>query len=161
MAAHAATMEVLGIVGKVQYHERFSNKGLRDVRCMFCMMVFNSHEVQKRHIMSCHWTVFEATESISQKFCKFLYGNVIATAYACASIFEFFIYENMSRSGRCHIVLFVYCRERNKQFKGNIAVFKKKDKDGMMVTDKHKRQADVILLIATHVIFVKSSYIST
>ena len=29
----------------------------------------------------------------------------------------------------------------------------------MMVTDKCKRQADVILLIATHVIFVKSSYI--
>ena len=30
-----------------------------------------------------------------------------------------------------------------------------------MVRDKPKRQADVILLIATHVIFVKSSYIST
>ena len=35
MTAHAATMEVLGIVGKVQYHERLSNKGSRDVRCMF------------------------------------------------------------------------------------------------------------------------------
>ena len=30
-----------------------------------------------------------------------------------------------------------------------------------MVRDKTKRQADVILLIAIHVIFVKSSYIST
>ena len=38
MTAHAATMEVLGIVGKVQYHERFNNKGLGDVRCMFCTM---------------------------------------------------------------------------------------------------------------------------
>ena len=33
--------------------------------------------------------------------------------------------------------------------------FIEKDQDGMMVRDKHKRQADVILLIATHVIFVK------
>ena len=31
--------------------------------------------------------------------------------------------------------------------------FPEKDKDGMMVTDKCKRQADVILLIATHVIW--------
>ena len=126
MTAHAATMEVLGIVGKVQYHERFSNKGSRDVRCMFCMMEFNSYEVQKRHIISCHWTVFEATVSISHKCCKFLYGNVIATAYACASICGLFIYENMSLSGRCHIVLLLYCRERNKQFKGNIAVSQKR-----------------------------------
>ena len=45
MAAHSAMMEVLGIAGKVQYHQRFSSKGLRNMRCMFCMMVFNSHEV--------------------------------------------------------------------------------------------------------------------
>ena len=95
MTAHAATMEVLGMVGKVQYHKRFSNKGSRDVRCMFCMMVFKSYEVRNRHIISCHWTVFEATVSISHKCCKFLYGNVIASAYACASICGFFIYENM------------------------------------------------------------------
>ena len=126
MAAHSATMEVLGVAGKVQYHERFSHKGLRDVRCMFCMMVFNSHEVQKRHIISCHWTVSEATVSISYKCCNFLYGNVVATAYACASICGFFIYENMSLSGRCHIILFVYCRGRNKQFTGNMAFCKKK-----------------------------------
>ena len=61
MAAHSATMEVLGVAGKVQYHERFSHKGLRDVRCMFCTMVFDSNEAWKRHIISCHWTVFEAT----------------------------------------------------------------------------------------------------
>ena len=90
------------------------------------MMVFDSIEVWKRHIISCHWTVFEATVSISYKCCKFLYGNVIATAYACASIFGFLIYENMSLSGRCHIVHFVYCKGRNKQFTGNMAVSKKK-----------------------------------
>ena len=83
--AHSATMEVLGVAGKVQYHERFSHKGLRDIRYMFCTMIFNSHEVQKRHIISCHWTVFEATVSISYTCCKFLYGNVIATVYACAT----------------------------------------------------------------------------
>ena len=126
MAAHSAMMEVLGVAGKVQYHQRFSHKGLRHIRCMFCMMVFNSHEVQKRHIISCHWTVFEATVSISYTCCKFLYGNVIATAYACASICGFFLYENMSLSGRCHNVLFVYCRGRNKQFRGNMPVCKKK-----------------------------------
>ena len=92
---------------------------------MFYMMVFDSHEVWKRHIISCHWTVFETTVSISYTSCKFLYGNVIATAYACASICGFFIYENMSLSGRCHIVLFVYCRGRNKPFAGNMAVCKK------------------------------------
>ena len=95
MTVHAATIEVLGMVGKVQYHERFSNKGLRGLRYMFCMMVFDSYEVRDRHIISCHWTVFEATVTISNKCCKFLYGNVIATAYACASICGFFIYENM------------------------------------------------------------------
>ena len=67
LTVHAATMEVLGIVGKVQYHELFSKKGSRDVRCMFCMMVFDSCEVRNRHIISWHWKVFEATVSISYK----------------------------------------------------------------------------------------------
>ena len=58
----------------------------------------------------------------------------------------------MSLSGSCHIVLFVYCRGRNKQQHGS---FQEKEQDDIMVTDKHKRQANVILLIATHVIFVK------
>ena len=51
---------------------------------------------------------------------------VIATVYACASICGFFIYVNMSFSGRYHVVLFVYCRGRNKQFTGNMPVCKKK-----------------------------------
>ena len=71
LTAHAATMVVLGMVGKVQYHEQFSKKGLRDLRCMFCMMVFDSYKVRNRHIISCHLTVFEATVSISYKCCKF------------------------------------------------------------------------------------------
>ena len=33
--------------------------------------------------------------------------------------------------------------------------FTEKDQDGKMVWDNLKRQADVILLIATHLIFVK------
>ena len=72
MAAYSATMEELGVAGKVQYHERFSHKGLRDVRCMFCTMVFDSNEAWKRHTISCNWTVFEATVSISHKCCNFL-----------------------------------------------------------------------------------------
>ena len=106
MAAHSTTMEVFGVAGKVQYNQKFCSKGLRDIRCMFCTMVFDSHEVRKRHIISCHWTIFEATVSICYTCCKFSYGNVIATAYASASICGFFIYENMSLSGRCHIVHF-------------------------------------------------------
>ena len=55
MAAHSAMMEVLGVAAKVQYHQMFSSKGLRDMRCMFCTMIFDSHEIWKRHIISCHW----------------------------------------------------------------------------------------------------------
>ena len=106
MAAHATMMEVLGEAGKVQYKQRFHCRVSTDVRCMFCTMVFPSSEAQKKHIISCHWTIFEATVSISYTCCKFLYDNVIATAYASASICRFFIYENMSLSGRCHIVHF-------------------------------------------------------
>ena len=86
MTAHLATMEVLGVAGEVKYSERLSRKGSRDVRCMFCTMVFDSHEMWKRHLLSYHWQVFEATVSISHKGFKFLYGNAIASAYACASI---------------------------------------------------------------------------
>ena len=61
MAAHSATMEVLGVAGEVKYHEKFSKKGSRDIRCMFCSMVFNNIEVRKRHILTANWKVFEAT----------------------------------------------------------------------------------------------------
>ena len=106
MAAHATTLEVLGEARKVHYKQRFRSKVSTDVRCMFCTMVFFSSELQKKHIISCHWTIFEATVSISYTCCKFLYDNVIATVYASASICGFLIYENMSLSGRFHIVHF-------------------------------------------------------
>ena len=68
MSAHAATMEVLSVAGKVKYHERFSKKGLRDVRCMFCTMAFDNIEVRKKHILTAHWKMFAATVSISHKY---------------------------------------------------------------------------------------------
>ena len=68
MSAHAATMEVLCVAGKVKYHERFSKKGVRDVGCMFCTMAFDNIEVQKKHILTAHWKVFTATVSISHKY---------------------------------------------------------------------------------------------
>ena len=52
MAAHLATMEVLAVAGEVKYSEMLSRKGPRDVRCMFCTMVFDSHEMRKRHVLS-------------------------------------------------------------------------------------------------------------
>ena len=68
MAAHSVTMEVLGAAGKVKYNERFSKKGLRDIRCMFHSMVFDNNEAWKRHILTAHWKVFKATVSISHKY---------------------------------------------------------------------------------------------
>ena len=106
MAAHATTLEVLGEAGKVQYRQRFHSKVSKDMKCMCCTMVFFSSELQKKHIISCHWTIFEDTVSISYTCCKFLYDNVIATVYASASICGFFIHENMSLCGKCDIVHF-------------------------------------------------------
>ena len=106
MAAHATTLEVLGEAGKVQYRQRFHSKVSTDMKCMFCTMVFSSSELKKKHIISCHWAIFEDTVSISYTCCKFLYDNVIATVYASASICGFFIYENMSLCGTCDIVHF-------------------------------------------------------
>ena len=73
MAAHAATMKVLGVAGRVKYHQRFSKKGLRDIRYMFCSIVFDNIEVWKRHILTAHWKVFETTVSISHNYFLFLY----------------------------------------------------------------------------------------
>ena len=61
MTAHLATMKVLGVAREVKYGERFSRKGPRDVRCMFCTMLFDSHKMRKRDILSYHWKVFEIT----------------------------------------------------------------------------------------------------
>ena len=68
MSAHAATMWVLGVAGKVKYHERFRKKGVRDVICMFCTVAFENMAVQKKHILTAHWKVFTPTVSISHKY---------------------------------------------------------------------------------------------
>ena len=106
MAAHATTLEVLGEVGKVEYKHRFHSKVPGDMKCMFCRMAFSSAELWKRHIISCHWAIFEDTVSISYTCCKFLYNNVIATVYASASLYGFLIYESMYLCGTCDIVHF-------------------------------------------------------
>ena len=53
MSAHAATMEVLGVAGKVKHHERFRKKGVRDVRCMFCTMAFEKYGSTKETYIDC------------------------------------------------------------------------------------------------------------
>ena len=126
MAAHSAMMEVLGVTGKVQYHQRFSSKGLRNMQMhVLYNGIWQSWSLEKTYHqlpLDSIWSYCEYCYTC----CKFSYGNVIATVYACASICGFFIYENMSLSGRCHIVLFVYCRGRNRQFRDNMPVCKKK-----------------------------------
>ena len=104
MAAHATTLEVFGEARKVQNKQRFCSKVSRDMKCMFCRMTISSAELWKKHIISCHWTVFEDTVSISYTCCKFLYNNVIATVYASESLYGFFIYESMYLCGTCDIV---------------------------------------------------------
>ena len=73
MAAHATTLEVLGEARKVQYKQRFHSKVSRDMKCMFCRMAFSSAELWKKHIISCHWAIFEDTVSISYTYCKFMW----------------------------------------------------------------------------------------
>ena len=46
MSAHAATMEVFGVAGKVKYHDRFSKKGLRDAQDV-CSVLW--------HLTICHF----------------------------------------------------------------------------------------------------------
>ena len=82
MATHAATMEVLGVAGRVKYHEWFSKKGLRDIRCMFCSLVFDNIEVWKRHIVTAHGKVFEATVST----CHFLIFLIFVLKCNCKCI---------------------------------------------------------------------------
>ena len=68
LSAHAATMEVLGVAGKVKYHKRFRKKGVTGVRCLFCSMGFENMELHKKHIVIAHWKVFTLTVSISHKY---------------------------------------------------------------------------------------------
>ena len=64
MAAHGTTLEVLGEAGKIQYKQRFHAKLSTDIKCMFCRMQFPSVELCKKHIIDCHWAIFEHTVSI-------------------------------------------------------------------------------------------------
>ena len=91
---------------KVKYKQRFHAKVSREVKCMFCRMEFSSTEVQKKHIIHCHWAIFEDTVSISYTCCKFVYENVIPTVYWSAGLCGFFTYESMYLCDTCDIVHF-------------------------------------------------------
>ena len=46
MGAHSVTLEVLGSAGEVKLTDgRFSRKEPQEVKCMFCTMQFNGHEL--------------------------------------------------------------------------------------------------------------------
>ena len=63
MAAHGTTLEVLGEAGKIHYKQRFHTKVSTDVKCIFCRIQFPSVELHKKHIIDCHWAIFEHTVS--------------------------------------------------------------------------------------------------
>ena len=144
MAAHSATMEVLCVAGKVQYHETFNHKGLRDVRCMICTMVFDSNEVQKRHIISCHWAAFEATVSVSHINVANLCMEIQLQLHMHVKVYLGYLYMKI-----CHflgdvILFFLYIVEEGTGNSKATWQCQRKDKDDIMVTDKCRRQADVI-----------------
>ena len=64
MAAHGTTLEVLGEAGKIKYKQRFCTKVSTGVKCIFCSMQFPTAELRKKHIVDCHWAIFEHTVSI-------------------------------------------------------------------------------------------------
>ena len=64
----------------------------------------------------------------------------------------------MSLFSTCHIVLFALCRVGSKQFDRRHESLKKdqeRDKHYIMEADERTGKADVIYMIATHVIFSK------
>ena len=78
LSAHAVTMEVLGAAGKVKYDQTFRKKSAKEVRCMFCSMMFENMGQRKKHIMTAHWTVFKANVSFSHTY--FSLGLFISSA---------------------------------------------------------------------------------
>ena len=95
LSAHAATMEVLGAAGKVKYDQTFRKRSAKEVRCMFCSMMFENMGQRKKHITTAHWTVFTANVGISHTYFSlglFFYFSTIASADSCPSIFVFFRY---------------------------------------------------------------------
>ena len=56
MGAHSVMLEVLGSAGQVKLtDERFNRKGPPEVKCMFCTMEFDGHELQRKYILKYHW----------------------------------------------------------------------------------------------------------
>ena len=64
MTAHGTTLEVLGEADRIKYKHRFCTKVLKDIRCIFCTMQFPTAELRTKHIVDCHWGLFENTVSI-------------------------------------------------------------------------------------------------
>ena len=66
MGAHSVTLEVVGSAGEVKLmNERFSRKGPWKVKCMFCTMQFDGHELQRQHILKYHWNEVQIEVSIN------------------------------------------------------------------------------------------------
>ena len=55
MDAYSVMLEVHGSAGEVKLtDERFSRKGPWEVKCMFCTMEFDGHELWRKHILKYH-----------------------------------------------------------------------------------------------------------
>ena len=123
MAAHGTTLEVLGEAGKIKYKQRFCTKVSTDVKCIFCSMQFPTAELCKKHIVNCHWTIFEHTVSICYTCLEFLYENVISTVYVFPTICEF-LYMNVYIYV-VHVILsiFLHCRGRNREERENMVMY--------------------------------------
>ena len=66
MGAHSVTLEVLGSAGEVKLTDgRFGRKGPWEVKCMFCRMEFDGHELQRKHILRYHWNEVQIEVSIN------------------------------------------------------------------------------------------------
>ena len=63
--AHSVTLEVLGSADEVKFTDgRFSWKGPREVKCMFCNMEFDGHELCRKCILRYHWHEVQIEVSI-------------------------------------------------------------------------------------------------
>ena len=60
LAACSSTMEVLGVSDQVKISDtRFSQRGERKYKCLFCMMRFDTTALRKHHISLYHWDSVE------------------------------------------------------------------------------------------------------
>ena len=57
LEAHGTTLEVLKVSNEIEISdERFSRKGERKYKCIFCTMRFDRWELRKHHILMYHWS---------------------------------------------------------------------------------------------------------